>query len=177
MIREFSVKAKSTNNKARALFIGFMLLSFLLIMLSVAVSQYKGVVGLSGVAALSLALLVYSKYIAPTYYYDLTYDDALPVLVVRQQIGKRYSTLCRVALNEIKRIDKEDKKQRREHKTPSDARKYSYMPTLDPDSSYRITVSNRYEKSEILIEISDEMANLVNSYVCEAKSFYIDEEY
>lgn len=178
MIREFSVKSKATNNKARALFIGFMLLSFLLVMLSVVVSQYRGAVSLGGVAALSVALLLYSKYIAPIYYYDLTVDsDGLPLLIVRQQIGKRYSTLCRVALTEIRRIDKEDRKQRREHKTPNGMKKYSYMPTLDPFNSYRITISNRYEDAEILIEISDEMADLLNSYVLEAKSLYIDEQY
>ena len=82
-----------------------------------------------------------------------------------------------MALTEIRRIDKEDRKQRREHKTPNGMKKYSYMPTLDPFNSYRITISNRYEDAEILIEISDEMADLLNSYVLEAKSLYIDEQY
>ena len=127
MIRDFSVRAKHSNNKARALFIIFMVCSFLTVMLSALIAEYKGVFTLAGAVLLSVALLLYSKYIAPVYFYDVSADSAgVPLLIVRQQVGKRQSTLCRIALSDITKIEREDSKQRREHKTPQDFRKYSY---------------------------------------------------
>ena len=108
MIREFSVKTKSSNNKARALFVFCISTSFALVMLSSLLSQYKGVVSLFGVMMFSVGLVMYTKYVAPIYFYDIFIDsDGIPLFVVRQQIGKKYSTLCRIGLNEIIKIDRQ----------------------------------------------------------------------
>ena len=47
--------------------------------------------------------------------------------------------------------------------------KYVYMPTLDPDVSYRITTASRYEHAEIIIEASDEFASLLLAYSQQAR--------
>lgn len=179
MIREFSVKAKPSNNKARTVFILCMLVAFVLMMLSAIIDSYKGIVSMAGVGVLSVAIVFYTKYLASTYFYDITFDSVgTPLLVVRQQTGKRYSTLCRIALGEIVKIEKENAKERREHKTPFDTKKYTYLPTLDPHTSYRITTCNKYEKAEILIEVSDEIADLLSSYAIEARGIRLpDDEY
>ncbi len=170
MIREFSVKPKPSNNKARAVFIVFMLLAFLLIVISTLVDSYKGIVSTLGVMSFTLALVIYTKYISPTYYYDITYDSSgLAVFVVRQLIGKRYTTLCRIALSDIIGIEKESSRERRDHKTPMGVVKYSYLPSLDPAESYRITTSSRYERAEILIEGSEELAALLRVYSAEER--------
>lgn len=177
MIREFSVKPKPSNNKARAAFIICTSGAFALIMLSTFIPLYKGLVSLVGVVLLSVALALYTKYIAPIYYYDIMVDsDGVPLFVVRQQIGKRYTTLCRIALHEIVKIEKENAVQRREHKTPFDMKKYAYLPTLDPQKVYRITTSGRHERAEILIESSDEFANMLISYSREARDIVTDDE-
>lgn len=178
MIREFSVKPKPTNNKARATFVVCTACSFALITLSTFVPLYKGLVSLTGVVLLSFALMLYSKYIAPSYFYDITFDsEGVPLFVVRQLTGKRYTTLCRIALYEIVKIEKQSRDQRRKHKTPFDTKKYFYLPTLDPDTVYRITTSTRYEKSEILIESSEGFADLLVSYSIEARDNYSADEY
>ena len=178
MIREFSVKSKSSNNIARALFIIFMSSSFALVLLSTLVINYKGVVSLFGVMMFSVALVLYTKYVAPIYYYDIFIDsDGQPLFIVRQQLGKKQSTLCRIGLNEITKINAESIKERREHKTALGVRKYSYLPTVAPTKAYRITTEGRYEKAEILIECSDEFADLLSDYSAQAKELYINEEY
>ena len=178
MIREFSVKSRSSNNIARALFIIFTSSSFAFIMLSSFINHYKGVVSLLGVMMFSVALILYTRYVAPIYYYDIFIDsEGHPLFIVRQQVGKKYSTLCRIGLNEIKKIDGESLKERREHKTDLGVRKYSYLPTIAPKKAYRITTEGRYEKAEILIECSDEFAGLLSEYSAEARELYITEEY
>ena len=177
MIREFSVKPKPTNGKARYAFVFSAAGAFAMIMLSTFIPLYKGIVSLVGIGLLSVALLVYTKYVAPIYYYDITFDgNGEALFVVRQQTGKRQTTLCRIALREIVKIEKESRAQRREHKTPYEMKKYSYLPTLDPDVTYRITTSGRYERAEILIESSDGFADLLSSYSAEAKNSYGEDD-
>lgn len=177
MIREFSVRPKPSNNKARYAFVASMLISFLLLMTSTSVSSYRGVVSLLGILALALALMIYTKYISPIWFYDITYDsDGTPVFVVRQQIGKRHTTLCRIDLGSIVGVKKESSAERREHKTAQGVVKYTYMPSLDPTESYRITTSSRYERAEILIESSDGFAELLSAYAAEAREMCEDDE-
>ena len=177
MIREFSVRPKPSNNKARYAFVASMLISFLLLMASTLVSSYRGVVSLLGILALALALMIYTKYISPIWFYDITYDsDGTSVFVVRQQIGKRHTTLCRIDLGSIVGVKKESSAERREHKTAQGVVKYTYMPSLDPTESYRITTSSRYERAEILIESSDGFAELLSAYAAEAREMCEDDE-
>ena len=177
MIREFSVKPKPSNNNARLIFVFGASLAFAFILLSTFIPLYKGVVSLVGVALLSLALVVYAKYIAPIYYYDITFDSqGRGLFVVRQQVGKRQTTLCRISLHEIVGVEKQTAEQRRAHKTPVGVIKYSYLPTLFPSDVYMITNCSRYEKAEILIEVSDDFAEIIRSYSCEARDMNVDEE-
>lgn len=176
MIREFSVRPKPSNNKARAMFIACSVLAFALVTLSTVIPLYRGLVSMAGVLLLTLALVFYTKYILPIYFYDIFIDsDGTPLFVVRQQTGRRESTLCRIPLNEILRVEKQSRQQRREHKTPYEVKKYAYLPTLDPDEIYRITTSGRYERAEILIECSEGFAKMLTVYSAEARQLRSDE--
>ena len=173
---ELSIHAKPTNNKSRVLF-------FLLLGLSVLVVgaymllrnfgvQKSGLLGVLALALISAAVLVYTKYISPKLYYDLTSDAyGTQVFVVRQMTGKRQSTLCRIGLAEIQRIDRETREERRAHKTPFSHKKYVYLPTLSPSVVYRLTTRSRYEEAEIVIEITAEVAEYLTRCVSEAKAY------
>jgi hypothetical protein len=84
-------------------------------------------------------------------------------------VGKRISTLCRVALYEIVKIEKESYSEMKAHKTPTDHRLYVYLPTFLPGTVYRISTRSRYERSEIVIECSEEYADVLRKFVVEAK--------
>lgn len=171
MIREFSAKAKATNNKARSLFIICMILSFAFLSISMLVDLYRGVISLVGLGFLVVAITVYTKYISPVYYYDITFDnEGTPLFVVHQMIGKRKTTLCRIGLFEVVKIEEENAEQRKAHKTSPGFVKYSYVPTLLPERTYRITSVSKYEKSEILIEASEEFISVLKAYAAEARS-------
>lgn len=176
MIREFSVRPKPSNKKARTLFITCSVLAFALVTLSTLIPLYRGLVSMAGVILLTLALAFYTKYILPIYFYDIFIDsDGTPLFVVRQQTGKRQTTLCRIPLYEIVRVERQSRQQRREHKTPYEVKKYAYLPTLDPDEIYRITTSGRHERAEILIESSEEFARILSAYSAEAREQRSDE--
>lgn len=181
MINELSVHAKPSNNKAKVAFwvlIGLAAADFVAYLLMRAFEvQKSGLIGMLALVFITAAVLIYTKYVSPKYYYDITYDsDGTAVFVVRQIIGKRQSTLCRIGLAEIQRIDRETPDERRTHKTPFSHKKYVYLPTLRPGVTYRLTTRNRYEQAEILIEISDEFSNLLLDYVKEAKEIELMRE-
>lgn len=110
-------------------------------------------------------------------FYDVILTpDGEPLFVVRQRIGKRESTMCRVGLWSITAVTREDGASRRAHKTPAGYAKYVYTPTFMPDVTYRIVTVSRHEKAEIVIECSDEMANALLSYAIEARARYARED-
>ena len=178
MIREHYSRIKSTNSNAQKAFYTLLCISALLFVAYCAVPLYKGIVGLLCVGTITAAVLVYTKYVGVEYFYDITFDsDKTPVFVVRQVTGKRSSTLCRIDLASIVRIDKLDTKARKTHKTEAGYTKYFYLPTLMPESVLLLKVSSHREHAEIFIEASDEFAALLSTYSSEARSLSAEEDF
>lgn len=170
MISEFSAKAKSKNNNAKILFFALLGLAVATVAVYISLDKFKGVVGLFAVAFITAAVFIYTKYMSGEYYYDITFDyNGVPVFVVRQRVGKKNTTLCRMDLHAITEVVKQNKSERAEHKTKDGYLKYNYTPTLSPDETYLVTVNARYEKAEIRIEATDEFAGLLLSYAAEAR--------
>ena len=152
-------------------------LAFAFVLMSMIIPTYRGVVSFFGMGLLVAAITVYTRYVSPEYYYDITFDsEGTPLFVVRQIIGKRHTTLCRIGLGEIVKIEHETKDERNAHKTPYGFVKFNYVPTLMPNDTYRITTMSRYEKAEILIEASDEFVSLLRAYSAEAKEIMSSRE-
>ena len=179
MINPLQIRLRPTNNKARVAFYVFGLcavISFAAYYLMNG-AERSSLVGLLGLALLTVALTFYTKYISAVYYYEIMLDSAgTPLFLVKQTVGKRVSALCRIALYEIKSIERTTPAERKTHTTPNDHRKYNYVPTFMPDVTYRLTTASRYERAEIYIEISDEFAETLNAYVAEAKALVAEEE-
>ncbi len=170
MIREFSASPKPSNKKAEISAYASFILAIVIFFVSTQISHYRGVVSLFASVFLIAGILFYTKYISTVYYYDIMLDcEGTPLFVVRAIGGKRETTLCRIGLAEIMKVEREDRAARRAHKTPKSHMKYVYMPTLDPDVSYRITTASRYEHAEIIIEASDEFASLLLAYSQQAR--------
>ena len=170
MNRSFSARPKPANNNAKIFFALTLFLSAVAFAFYFFMDRYKGIVGTVGLFILVTAILIYTKYISPSFSYDVYPDaDDVPVFVVRQLIGKRITTLCRIELADIISVKRETRAEAKAHKTPKEYRKYVYAPTLFPPEIYRLTVNSRYEKAEIVIEISAELCELLNSLINEAK--------
>ncbi len=183
MIREISVHPKPTNNKAKISFYTFLTLfvfgtAVYFVMRTLEVEK-SGLIGFIPLVSVTVAIFFYNKYLGSKYYYDVVIDsEGTPLFVIRQIVGKRASTLCRIALSDIVKVERETAEERKAHKTPTDYRKYIYVPTFKPETTYRIISRSRYEKSEIVIECSDEFAETIGAYAAEARANAIrmDEE-
>ena len=173
MINPHSLKLVPTNNKARKLtyvLFGLVIVALLAYMLA---DQYKGLIGLCALALTCAAIFFYTKYVSPVYYYDLTDDsNGVWVFVVRQVVGKRTTTLCRISLHEITSITRESSEERRAHKAPYGTRTYVYLPTLAPTVTWRIATRSPHENAEIVIEAPDEYADFLETYIAQAKLLF-----
>ena len=177
MVKEISVRPKAKNNNAKIAFFATLFLSAIGFVTYFMMERYRGFVGMVSLMVLITAILIYTKYIAPVFTYDIALDvDGAPIFIVRQTVGRRISTLCRVWLSDVSSIEREDKATRKAHKTPVGFRKYIYAPTMFPSEVYRLTLNGRYEKSEIVIECSEEFADLLREAVAEAKALNIASE-
>jgi hypothetical protein len=175
VINEHQIKLKPTNNKARVCFFALGVAAALAFALYLYMRNNgidkASLVGLLGLLLLTASLTFYTKYLSSIYYYEIAKDpEGTPLFLVKQIVGKRGSALCRIALYEIRSVERTTRAERKAHKTPLDHRKYSYTPTFMPEVLYRLTTASRYEKSEIYIEISDDFATLFKSYIEEARA-------
>lgn len=169
MITEMSTKIQPSNNYARIAYATSMSGGIALALLSTFIPLYKGIVSVFAVVLIAVAIAIYTKYVAVTYYYDITRDNnGAPIFVVRQVMGKRESTLCRIDLADIIKVENENAKERRAHKTPFEYRKYSYLPTLMPKNTVRLTVHGKYENAEIIIE-NENYGEVLKKYAEEAR--------
>ena len=152
-------------------------ISAVLFGVSAAIPVYKGAVGTAGLISLVTAILMYTKYLSVTFYYDVLVaglDE--PLFVVRQLVGKREVTLARVALADIVDIKRETKEERRAHKRSNTTALYIYAPTLSPEVSYRMLVRSYSERSEIILEGSDEFFEKLKELSREARAMRTEED-
>ena len=171
MISEFSVKPKPQNKNAYYYMYAFLLGALVTLVVYFLMDKYKGLVGLGTIAFITAAVFVYTKYIAAQYIYDITFDSSgNPVFVVRQQTGKKDTTLACIYISGITSVGIFDKTERKNHTTPVGMIKYIYTPTISPDTVCLITYYSRYEKSEIYIEANSDFASLLMSYAIEARA-------
>lgn len=177
MINDFSVHVKPKNKNGMIAFLSSLTVGAFLFVFSGTLERYRGVVGLAALIFMVYSLYAFTKYVSREYCYDISSSDE-PLLVVRQVVGKRSTTMCRISLSDITDVKFENKEQRAEHKTPQGYMKYRYTVTMGVLETVRVTVKSRYEKCEIVLEGTAELSALLLSYANEAKAqkIYEDEE-
>ena len=177
MIKDFSVHPKPQNNNSKTVMWIFYALGAVAAVLSVMLESYRGVAGLVALAFISSGILMFTKYVSVAFYYDIIAEDVdTPMFIVRQRVGKRDVTLCRVDLADIVSVKRETAKERKAHVREQGTAYYVYAPTLNPPVSYRMRVNNAREHAELILEGSDEFFQMVQSIAAEARALRQDDE-
>lgn len=177
-MHEFSVKAKPNNRRAHTYAAACLVIAALCFASRFVIDKYQGVIDLFTIGFITACVFLYTKYISAVYYYDTVItDEGEALFVVRRVTGKRQSTLCRVSYAEILAVKKETREEFKKHKTPRGTVKYLYTPTLYPECVYRLETRSAYERAEVVIECSDELAALIAGWAREAReSRFLEEE-
>ena len=167
MISPFSINPKPENNKAKIAVAILGSLGGAAFVFSMFAPRYSGMIALAAMMLIVAALSISVKYVISQFTYEITEADGEWLFVVGQRSGKRYTTLCRVGLASVTSIEK--KKRCEDKKKDAKYLRYSYIPTMMPDSYYVMTVASRYEKAKISLQLTDGMADLIRTYAEEAR--------
>lgn len=177
MIKDFSVHPKPQNNNSKTVMWIFYALGAVAAVLSVMLESYRGVAGLVALAFISSGILMFTKYVSVAFYYDIIAEDVdTPMFIVRQRVGKRDITLCRVDLADIISVKRETAKERKAHVREQGTAYYVYAPTLNPPVSFRMRVNNAREHAELILEGSDEFFEMITALAAEARALRQDDE-
>ena len=177
MIKDFSVHPKPQNNNSKKVMWLFYALGAVAAVTSVMLESYRGVAGLVALAFISSGILMFTKYVSVAFYYDIIAEGVdAPMFIVRQRVGKRDVTLCRVDLADIVSVKRETAAERKSHVKEQGTAYYVYAPTLNPPISYRMRVVNAHEHSELILEGTDEFFAKITELAAEARTLRQDEE-
>ena len=177
MIKDFSVHPKPQNNNSKKVMWIFYALGAVAAVLSVMLESYRGVAGLVALAFISSGILMFTKYVSVAFYYDIIAEGVdTPMFIVRQRVGKRDVTLCRVDLADIVSVKRETAKERKAHVREQGTAYYVYAPTLNPPVSFRMRVNNAREHAELILEGSDEFFEMITALAAEARALRRDDE-
>ncbi len=177
MIKELSVRAKPQNRKAHTISAACLLVAAVLFATRFVIDRYQGILDLFMIGFITASVFLYTKYVAPVYYYEtMISEDGEPLFIVKRVTGKRPVTLSRISFAEILSVKPETKSEFKNHKTPRGTVKYLYTPSLFPEKVYRIEMRSAYERAEMVIEISDEFASLISEWARDARSLRMNDD-
>ena len=94
IMKDYSMTPKPKNKNSVILMCSFFAVALISLVVTVFISKYRGVVGMITLASLITAILVYTKYVAVTFHYDIVSEGYTePLFVVRQTVGRKSVTL------------------------------------------------------------------------------------
>lgn len=170
MISPISIKPEPKNNKARHVFFACLGSAILVMVLYMLLPKFKGVAGVVALGFITAAIYVYNRYVCAVYFYDVTVDyNDNEIFVIRQIIGKRETTLCRVDLTSIQNVRALTREEMKKYKPARDTSRYAYYPTLSPDVVHLIEVRSSYEKADVFVELTEDQARTISAYAAEAR--------
>ena len=174
----FSYRRLADKKRAFPLFFTLVFISALLVLVSMSIEKYAGVVSLLAVASLTATCMVYLRYIVSDYMYSVSEgSDENAFLIFSKVVGKKQSVMGNIPLYSILSIQKFTKEALKDYKTDKKYKRYNFAPSLYPEVIYIIKANNGGQYFEILIEGSDDFSSRLTEYANIAKlNRNLDEE-
>ncbi len=167
-ILDFTFRPIANKKQCFPALFGLLIVSACLVVASVASPLYKGIISLVAVVGLISVVYLFSRYIAPVYAYAVIHDsNGQGCFIVTKTIGKRVDTLFMIPLYAV--ISLKRTAQKTETVSVYGERKYNLCPSFSPKNIYAMRASTRYEKSLVLLELTDDVMNRLLLYVEIAK--------
>ena len=175
MITPFSIRPKPANKLAKYSAAACLGSAIIFVAVYMMIEKYRGIVGIGALVFITAAVYIYNRYVCARYSYDVAIDtNGDPIFVIRQTVGKRETTLCRVDISAIRAVKKLTCKEKKAYKSDSGTSVYCYYPTMRPEILYLVEVRCPYENADLFLELTDEHASLLMSYAVEARAFGSD---
>ena len=199
-MNEIIIKPKPQNEKGKRVFLIALIACAVTFILSLIVPKFAGIVQLVSLILLCISLYFYNRYVGTSYTYELmSEENGGALFIVRQEVGKRSTTHCRMSLGNLRAAKRLSQEELREYKrrrnrmkrhtlptaeereeflyAPSaDVGVYYYGPTFLPESLCLLSFRGRFERADIFIECSDELLAHLLSLADELRAQFPEEE-
>ena len=165
MLKEISTCVKPANKAGRYVFLGLIGTALILVGAIFFGAPYTGVIWTVALVFITAAIYVYNRHIASEYCYELRVDGGVESLVISMRVGKTVRTLARLELYALTEVRRLNGKEYRKYKCEKGVYKYSYFPTMLPESVYLVSVRSEYESADLFIEVGEEFANAIKESI------------
>ena len=170
-ILEFTYRPIADKKKAFPLLFVLLGVSLSLVILSMQINLYKGVISLLAMVGIIASTYIYVKYISSEYIYSVMINDNDEAMfLINKVIGKRSSLMCSFYLCDVISVQKFTKETKKEYVADPRANKYNFIVTFMKDDFYLVKTSSPLAKCEIKLECSDEVAKRILDYAALSKT-------
>ena len=161
----FSYRRLADKRRAFPIFFTLVGISAVLVVLSMIVTKYQGLVSLGAICTMTASVLVYVRYIISDYTYSVREgEDRQSFLIFTKVVGKRQSMMGCIPLSAIRSIEKFTKSELKTQKAESGVQRYNFSPSFSPDEVYVIKAQTGTHKYFVVIEGTDELRERLLEY-------------
>ena len=175
-ILEFTYRPRANKKRVFPLFFTLLALSGVLMILSVQLERFKGVVSLGGLVGITVCMYLYLKYMSASLVYSVMIDsNKEAVFLVNKVVGKRSSLMYSSYISNIESIQKFTKETKKDYKPSRNAKKFNFSVTYGCEEFYVMKEKSRLGDFEVVLECTDAVAQRLLEYseIAKAKA---DEE-
>lgn len=163
---EFTLHVKPSNKNASYVIAAALVSAAASVGVCFFIDRYRGIFGLIAMIFFTVAILFYTKYSAAEYTYDLTSDsEGMPILVIKSRTGRRITTLLRLDLYAVRKIERLTQSELKGKKSDTGVLKYTYTPSFLPSEVIFLTVRSHYERADVIIEAPREFEEILAASV------------
>ena len=161
----FTYRPIAKKKNAYPLFFTLLSVSLALVILSMQLEHYAGVVSVFAVVGLTAAVLVYLRYIGGDYVYNVTVgSEGEAYFVIDKVVGKKITTMCVVKLESIIRIQMFTKNSENKYVPDKTVKRHNYAPSFSPDEFAVMYTAGIDGRAEVVLECSKEFADRLMLY-------------
>ena len=152
-------------NKKKAIPLLFVLsgISAALVILSVQLERFAGVVSTVAILSLTATVMFYLRYVGSDYVYNVTVSgDGIAYFVVGKVVGKKITTMLAIRVSSIQSIQTFTKRGEIKYIPDKTKKRHNFNPSFAPDEFAIMRTAGRDGQSEIVLECSpDAIARLL----------------
>ena len=175
-ILEFTYRPKTDAKRVVPTISVLAALSAVLVVLSVSLPLYKGLVSLAAVVGITASMYLFLRYAAGDFVYSVTFDGVgQAVFTVVKVVGKRSSTMCCLHLSNFVSVQRVESAEYKRSKKDYKAQRFNFCPSFATEAFYLIKSESLGEKSEVAVDITEEVAKRLMEYAAIAKATEAEE--
>ena len=176
-IYEFTYRPKVDKSRANPLFCGVLLASLLVMLVGINLPRFSGVVSLFAVAGLCYSLYLYTRYVASTYAYTVSWNSSgEAIFIVTKLTGERASTMFSVELKKVISIQKFTKNDYSAFLKGKKVLKHNYVQTYGVNEFFVMKTMSGSTESYIALECTAEVAGRILEYAAIAREASLQDE-